>query len=88
MSEPELRPLPPSRRGSLPRWAVYLDGERIGEIQEIHLGGARLPFYEAIVKHPLTGKPLSLELHTEIENRVEVIVKFHRDPKTGQRHWR
>lgn len=88
MSDPELRPLPPLTRNGSPRWAVYLEGQQIGEIRQTKLSGARLPFYEAIVKHPTTGKPLSLELHTEIENRLEVIVAFHRDPMTARQHWR
>lgn len=87
-SQPELRLMPPSQRSALQRWSVWLDGVHVGEIQEKHLGGARLPFYDAIVTSPRTGKPVSLELHTDINNRVAVIVEFHRDPLTAQRHWR
>lgn len=80
-SAPELRPMPPSRRNAL------LDGVRIGEIQEKHLSGARLPFYDPIVPGPKTGRPVSLELHTDIQNRVDVIVAFHRDANAARRHW-
>lgn len=85
--QPKMRLMPQPRRNALPRWAVWLDGVGIGEIQEKHLGGARLPFYDAIVAHPRTGNPLSLALHTDIENRVDVIVAFNRSPETARRHW-
>lgn len=84
---PELRPIPPEHRNGPPRWEVWLDGERLGIIQETHLGGARLPFYEAIAPHPRTGKPISLELHTDRENRVDVLVRFHADPREFRQHW-
>lgn len=87
MTDPELRPLPPERRNGPPRWEVWLDGKRLGMIVETHLGGARLPFYEAIVPHPITGKPISLELHTDREDRVRIVVQFTDDPEAFRRHW-
>lgn len=56
---------------------MWLDGEQIGEIQQKKLDGARLLFFDAIVPHAVTGKPISLELHTDIQNRVDVIVAFN-----------
>lgn len=79
--------MPRPHRNALPRWAVLVDGVKLGEIQEKHLSGARLPFYEAIVPHPRTGKPVSLELHTDREERVAAIIRFHSDPDTFRQHW-
>lgn len=79
--------MPPERRTSLPRWEVWLDGRRIGWIQEKHLRGARLPFFDAIVPHPRTGKPTSLELHTDREERARAIVRFADHPDEFRQHW-
>lgn len=79
--------MPGERPTSLPRWAIYLDGAKIGEIHEEHMPGARLPFFKAIVAHPRTGKPLSLEMHTDLDDRVAVVVAFHRDPMSARQHW-
>lgn len=87
VTEAELRPIPPERRHGHPRWEVWLDGERLGIIQEQHLGGARLPFYEAIETHPRTGKPISLEMHTDRQNRVDVLVRFAARPEEFHQHW-
>ena len=88
MSELELRSIPPERRNGLPRWEVWQDGARLGLIQERHLTGARLPFYEAIVAHPRTGKPVSLELHTDRDERVGAVVRFSTHPEEYRQHWR
>lgn len=85
MGEPELRPIPPER--GRPRWEVWLDGERIGVIVEKYLGGAKNAFFEAIATHPRTGKPLSLELHTDRADRVAALVLFHEDPEAFYQHW-
>lgn len=87
MPEPKLRLLPQERRTSQPRWEVWLAGRRIGWVQEKRLRGARLTFYEAIVPHPVTGKPVSLELHTDREERVNAIVRFSENPKEFSQHW-
>lgn len=87
MSDPELRPLPLERRNGPPRWEVVRDDQRLGIIVEVKLGGARLPFYEAIVPHPVTGKPISLELHTDRENRVRAVVRFSTHPEEFRQHW-
>lgn len=87
MSETELRLLPPERRTSLPRWEVWLDGQRLGWIQEKRLRSARLAFYEAIVPHPSTGQPVSLELHTDRHERVNAIVRFSTHPEDFSQHW-
>lgn len=87
MAVPELRPLPPEKRNGPPRWEVVVDGQRLGVIVEKHLRGARLPFYEAIVPHPTTGKPLSLELHTDREERVRSVVRFSTHPEEYHQHW-
>lgn len=86
-SVPELRLLTAGRRNALPRWEVWLDGRRLGWIQEKHLRGAKNPFFEAIVLHPRTGKPLSLELHTDREERVQALVRFAADPDEFRQHW-
>ena len=54
---------------------------------EKKLGGARLPFYEAIVANPKTGKPLSLELHTDLDERVQTVVRFSAHPEEFRQHW-
>lgn len=87
MAGPELRPLPPERRNGPPRWEVVRDGQRLGIIIETHLGGARKPFYEAIAPHPVTGKPISLELHTDREERLQVLMRFAADPDEFRQHW-
>ena len=88
MSEPELRSIPPERRNGPPRWEVWLDGQRLGVIVEKKVRGARNVFYEAIVPHPRTGKPVSLELHTDRADRVAALVLFHDDPEAFRQHWR
>lgn len=87
MSEPELRLMPRERRTSLPRWEVWLDGRRLGWIQEKHLRGAKNPFFEAIAPHPRTGKPISLELHTDLQERVQALAQFAADPAAFRQHW-
>lgn len=87
MSSTEFRPLPPERPNGSPRWEVVRDGVRLGVIVQKKLRGARLPFYEAIVPHPVTGKPISLELHTDREERVRAVVQFADDPEAFRRHW-
>lgn len=87
MPEPELRPIPPERRNAPPRSEVWLDGQRIGIIQEKHLRGARLTFYETIAPHPRTGKPVSLELHTDRDERIAALVRFHVDPHAFEQNW-
>lgn len=79
--------MPPGRRGDLPRWEVWLHARRLGWIQEKHLRGARLPFFEAIAPHPITGKPISLELHTDRDDRVQVLVEFAEEPERYGQHW-
>ena len=88
MSEPELRPLPPERRNGTAQWAVWQDGLRLGVIVQKQLRGARLPFYEAITTHPRTGQPLSLELNTDREERVQALVRFSANPDEFRQHWR
>lgn len=63
------------------------DGQRLGIIVQKKLRGARLPFYEAIVPHPRSGKPLSLELHTDRNDRVAAVVRFAEDPTAFHQHW-
>lgn len=87
MSEPELRQLPPEKRNGLPRWEVVLDGQRLGIIVQKRLRGAKNAFYEAIVPHPKTGKPLSLELNTDRDERVQAIVQFSTNPESFSQHW-
>jgi hypothetical protein len=87
MAEPELRPVPLERRNALPRWEVWLDGRRLGWIQEKHLRGARLQFFQAIAPHPRTGRPISLELHTDRDDRVQVLVEFAEEPERYGQHW-
>lgn len=87
MAEPELRPLPAEHRNGPPRWAVWLDGRQLGIIVQKKLRGARNPFYEAIAPHPRTGQPVSLELHTDREERVQALVWFAADPEEYKQHW-
>ena len=87
MSDAELRPLPPEKRNGAPRWEVVRDGQRLGIIVMKKLRGARNPFYEAVVPHPRTGKPMSLELHTELAERVAAIARFADDPDKFRQHW-
>ena len=87
MTEPELRQIPPGRRTSLPRWEVWLDGRRLGWIQEKHLRGAKNPFYEAIAPHPHTGSPVSLEVSTDLEERVQAVLRFAFHPDDFRPHW-
>lgn len=84
---PELREIPPERRNGSPRWEVWQDGVKLGIIRQKKLGGAVNPFYEAIARHPRTGRPLSLELHTDRDDRVEVLVRIHADPSEFRQHW-
>jgi hypothetical protein len=79
--------MPPQRRTSLPRWEVWLDGRRLGWIQDKHLRGAKNPFYEAIAPHPRNGKPVSLELHTDRSDRVAALVLFNVQPEAFSQHW-
>lgn len=87
MLGPELRLLSRERRTSLPGWEVWLDHQRLGIIMEKKLRGARLTFYEAIVPHPVTGKPVSLELHTDRDERVRAVVRFASHPEEFRQHW-
>ena len=87
MTEPELRSIPPERRNGPPRWEVWQDGQRLGIIVAKKLGGARNVFYEAIAPHPRTGKPLSLELHIDRDDRVQVLVRFATHPEEFRQHW-
>ncbi|GAA1833381.1 hypothetical protein [Agromyces salentinus] len=83
---PDLRPVT-APRGVIARWEVWHDGRRLGWIEQKHLTGARLPFFEAIAPHPRTGKPMSLELHTDHEDRVAVLVEFAEHPERYRQHW-
>ncbi|MBT2517457.1 hypothetical protein J7E29_08435 [Streptomyces sp. ISL-90] len=87
MSDPELHRLPPERRNGPPSWEVVRDSQRLGFIVEKHLSGALLPFYEAIVPHPVTGKSTSLELHTDRDERVRAVVRFADHPEEYGQHW-
>ncbi|UOQ88714.1 hypothetical protein MUN74_15805 [Agromyces endophyticus] len=87
MIVPQPRPVRRRRESEPSRWGVYLDGVRIGELHEVRMPGARSVFYEALVPHPVTGKPISLELHPDREQRLRAIIAFHEDPMTGKRHW-
>jgi hypothetical protein len=61
---------------------------QLGIIVEKHLGGARLPFYEALAPHPRTGQPVSLELHTDRYERVRALVRFASNPEEFHQHWK
>lgn len=65
---------------------MWLDGRQLGVIVEKKLGGARNPFYEAIAPHPRTGEPVSLELHIDRDERVQVLVRFAADPDEFRQH--
>lgn len=79
--------MPPEKRNGPPRWEVWLDGRRLGWIQEKHLRGAKNPFYEAIAPHPRTGKPISLELNIDRAERMRVLVEFSVHPERYGQHW-
>lgn len=84
---PDLRSVP-APRGVLYRWEVWEAGRRLGWIDEKRLRGARLPFFEAIAPHPRTGQPMSLELNTDRDDRVRVLVEFTEHPDRFRQHWR
>lgn len=79
--------MPRERRTSLPRWEVWREGRRLGWIQEKHLRGAKNPFFESIALHPRTGKPLSLELHIDINDRVQALLRFAEHPDEFSQPW-
>lgn len=83
---PEERTVP-APRGILNRWEVWQNGQRLGAIEEKKLTGARLPFYEAYVPHPRTGELISLELSTDRDERVGVVVRFSTHPEEYRQHW-
>jgi hypothetical protein len=74
----------PATRHSLPEWEVSFDRQVIGYVRERH--HKSIIFYEAIGIHPTTGDRVSLELSTEREERIEVVLGFWRDPTSCKQH--
>jgi hypothetical protein len=86
-SEPELVPLPPRKRGELPRRAVRLSGVELGVIEQVHMPGCRTAFYRALAVIPgLPPELANLELHPDIERQVHELVEFRGDPSLYARH--
>lgn len=86
MQEPELVPLPQRRRNELPRWAVMLDGVRVGEVETVRLGGAVSTFYKALGVLPGWRGLVDLELDTDLDGQARKLVEFSRDPRKFWRH--
>lgn len=79
----ELRLLPPrSRRirNHSPEWEVWLDGQRVGHIEQWRVPSASSTFFRATAIHPDNGKPIPLESNTELAERVEKVIAARRDP--------
>jgi hypothetical protein len=75
------------RPSELPRWSVWLAGERVGEIAEVHMPGCRTLFYKALVLIPgLPHSPVNLEMHPDLDRQVHELVEFHHDPSAYARH--
>lgn len=69
---------PPTER---PRWAVYLDGRRVGEIHEKTIGRARALFYEAFAVDPGTGRLVSLDVSIDQGERVAAVLAYTSGPE-------
>jgi hypothetical protein len=86
---PTLELLPPRsrRRRERPRWRVRDDdGALLGYVEEVQLRGARNLFYSAVAPHPVSGREVNLQLSTDPDERVEVLVRFRRDPGAFEQH--
>lgn len=79
-------PLQTRRLTEQPRWEVRLDGVVIGWIQQERLRGASNVFYFATAVHPTTGRQHRLEGNIDFDERVQVILAFHRDPMSSEQH--
>ena len=73
MSTPELRPMSRRRFTDPERWAVYLNGRRIGEVHEKRHGRGPV-FFKALAVAPSTGKLVDLDLNTDRDERVDAVV--------------
>jgi len=84
----ELRelPPPPRRRNDLPEWEVRYYGKVIGRIAATRLSGARNTFYFAWGVHPDNGREYRLEGNIDLDERVDVITRFHLDPSEFSQH--
>lgn len=77
------------RLRDLPKWEISRDGQVIGTIRAETIGNARSMFYHAFGRHPGTGAIVNLELSTDFEEVVHVIVRLQDAPaETYGIHWR
>jgi hypothetical protein len=81
--EAEIHLLWPKRSIDLREWQVLDGGKVIGTIEEVKLPHAVSTFFHAYGIHPTTGERVSLELSTDVDERVEVVRAFRADPESS-----
>lgn len=76
-----------TRLRELPRWEVSVDTRVVGWVQAHMIGRSSVVFYKATGIDP-EGRPIDLENSANLDERVEVVVAFHRDPEPWRGiHW-
>ncbi len=73
-------PRNPRARFPPPEWDVWLDGHRIGHIEQWKIRSCITTFYQATGIHPITEKPVRLESDPDFMGRVELIAMAWRFP--------
>ncbi len=86
MAEIEIRKMLPSRRGELPAFEISLDGQVIGRVHQTALRGAVNAFFRAVGVFPGTTRKVDLQLNTDLQDRVDTVVRFHDYPQESERH--
>ncbi|RKN67694.1 hypothetical protein D7252_08905 [Microbacterium sp. CGR2] len=62
-----------------PEWQVKLDGALIGRIEQVRIGRARHPFFEAVVF--LEREPVKLGADADFDGQCDRVLRAHVDPE-------
>lgn len=62
------------------------DGERLGEIETVRIGGAMSTFYRALGVLRGWSALVDLEVDTDRDGQARKLVEFRRDPWKYERH--
>lgn len=79
-------PRNPRARFADPEWDVWLDGTKIGHIEQWTVRSCSTVFYQATGIHPATGAGVRLESDPDFMGRVELIAMAWRHPDRYPRH--
>jgi hypothetical protein len=69
-----------------PKWEISLGGQTIGWIRQHQIGRTGRPFFNAVGIFPGSEHHIDLQSSTDHEERLRVLVKFHRDPMAARQH--